>query len=220
VLWLLPVLLLGGAALVARGRFSKDKNMSGWIVMTGMGLASALAILAFVQGRRQLWQPVMATVILAMAGYAWQGRPELPSAPARQLLRNRVLPRRCSRCAATWTRIIGVAKMWLVTADGFARDGSYAAASGYIQAGLREHPENADLWSALGLVLMLAADGELTPPAKLAFDKARQLAPNLPAPDYFEGLAALFDRKPDVTIASGRQLLAACDSQRQMASSR
>lgn len=181
--------------------------MSGWIVMTGMGLASALAILAFVKGRRQLWQPVMATVILAMAGYAWQGRPDLPSAPAQPITAEQGAAEALLKMRGDMDQNYGVAKMWLVTADGFARDGSYAAASGYIQAGLREHPENADLWSALGLVLMLAADGELTPPAKLAFDKARQLAPNLPAPDYFEGLAALFDRKPDVTIAKWKQLL-------------
>jgi cytochrome c-type biogenesis protein CcmH/NrfG len=101
----------------------------------------------------------------------------------------------------------GVAKMWLVTADGFARDNNYGAAAGYIQAGLRQHPNNPDLWSALGLVLMLAADGELTPPARLAFDKARKLAPALPAPDYFEGLAALFQRKPEITIAKWRGVL-------------
>ena len=67
--------------------------------------------------------------------------------------------------------------------------------------------DNPDLWSALGLVLMLASDGEMTPPAKLAFDKARTLAPNLPAPDYFEGLAALFDRKPDITISKWNMVL-------------
>ena len=181
--------------------------MSGWVIITGMGLASALVILAFVKGRRQLWQPVLATVILAMAGYAWQGRPALPAAPAKSIAAERGAAEALIKMRSDMDQNYGVAKMWLVTADGFARDGSYAAASGYIQAGLRQHPENADLWSALGLVLMLASDGELTPPAKLAFDKARALAPNLPAPDYFEGLAALFDRKPDQTIAKWKQVL-------------
>lgn len=181
--------------------------MIGWIVMTGMGLASALAILAFVKGRQQLWQPVMATVVLAMAGYAWQGRPALPSAPAQPIAAEQGAAEALLKMRGDMDQNYGVAKMWLVTADGFARDGSYGAAAGYIQAGLREHPDNADLWSALGLVMMLASDGELTPPAKLAFDKARKLAPNLPAPDYFEGLAALFERKPDQTIAKWKLLL-------------
>ena len=181
--------------------------MIGWIVMTGLGLVCAFVILAFVQGRRQLWQPVMAAVVLAMAGYAWQGRPALPSAPAKPIAEQRGAAEALLKMRSDMDQNYGTAKMWLVTADGFARDGSYDAAAGYIQAGLREHPDNADLWSALGVVLMLASEGEITPPAKLAFDKARKLAPNLPAPDYFEGLAALFERKPDVTIAKWKQLL-------------
>lgn len=175
--------------------------------MIGMGLASALVILAFVKGRKQLWQPIMATVVLAMAGYAWQGRPDLPSAEAKPIAAEQGAAEALIKMRSDMDQNYGVAKMWLVTADGFARDGSYAAAAGYIQAGLREHPENADLWSALGLVLMLASDGELTPPAKLAFDKARKLAPSLPAPDYFEGLAALFDRKPTETMRLWKGLL-------------
>lgn len=181
--------------------------MIGWIIMIGTGLVSALAILAFAKGRRQLWQPVAATVVLAMAGYAWQGRPELSSSAAQPIAAERGAAEALLKMRSDMDQNFGVAKMWLVTADGFARDGSYSAAAGYIQAGLREHPDNPDLWSALGLVLMLASDGEMTPPAKLAFDKARTLAPNLPAPDYFEGLAALFDRKPDITISKWNMVL-------------
>lgn len=181
--------------------------MIGWIIMIGTGLVSALAILAFAKGRRQLWQPVAATVVLAMAGYAWQGRPELSSSVAQPIAAERGAAEALLKMRSDMDQNFGVAKMWLVTADGFARDGSYSAAAGYIQAGLREHPDNPDLWSALGLVLMLASDGEMTPPAKLAFDKARTLAPNLPAPDYFEGLAALFDRKPDITISKWKMVL-------------
>jgi len=181
--------------------------MIGWIIMIGTCLVSALAILAFAKGRRQLWQPVAATVVLAMAGYAWQGRPELSSSAAQPIAAERGAAEALLKMRSDMDQNFGVAKMWLVTADGFARDGSYSAAAGYIQAGLREHPDNPDLWSALGLVLMLASDGEMTPPAKLAFDKARTLAPNLPAPDYFEGLAALFDRKPDITISKWNMVL-------------
>lgn len=181
--------------------------MIGWIIMIGTGLVSALAILAFAKGRRQLWQPVAATVVLAMAGYAWQGRPELSSSEAQPIAAERGAAEALLKMRSDMDQNFGVAKMWLVTADGFARDGSYSAAASYIQAGLREHPDNPDLWSALGLVLMLASDGEMTPPAKLAFDKARTLAPNLPAPDYFVGLAALFDRKPDITISKWNAVL-------------
>lgn len=181
--------------------------MSGWLIMTGMGLVSALVILAFVKGRGHLWQPVTAAIVLAMAGYAWQGRPALPAAPAKTIAAELGAAEALIKMRSDMDQNYGVAKMWLVTADGFARDGNYGAAAGYIQAGLRQHPENADLWSALGLVLMLASDGEITPPSKLAFDKARKIAPSLPAPDYFEGLAALFDRRPEDTIAKWELVL-------------
>jgi cytochrome c-type biogenesis protein CcmH len=79
-----------------------------------------------------------------------------------------------------------------VTADAFAKQGNYTLAASYIQSGLRNEPENAELWSALGLQLMLASKGQMSPPAQLAFDKARTLRPNYPAPYYFAGLARLF----------------------------
>jgi cytochrome c-type biogenesis protein CcmH/NrfG len=44
----------------------------------------------------------------------------------------------------------------------------------------------------LGLQLMLASEGQMSPPAQLAFDKARAIRPNYPAPYYFAGLARLF----------------------------
>ena len=86
----------------------------------------------------------------------------------------------------------GSAKRWLVTADSFAKQGDYPLSASYIQAGLRQDPNNPDLWSALGLQLMLASEGQMSPPAQLAFDKARAIRPNYPAPYYFAGLARLF----------------------------
>jgi cytochrome c-type biogenesis protein CcmH len=40
---------------------------------------------------------------------------------------------------------------------------------------------------------MLASEGRMSAPAKYAFDRARKLNRYSPSPDYFEGLAALFD---------------------------
>jgi cytochrome c-type biogenesis protein CcmH/NrfG len=39
---------------------------------------------------------------------------------------------------------------------------------------------------------MLASEGQMSPAAKLAFDKARAIRPKYPAPYYFDGLARLF----------------------------
>jgi cytochrome c-type biogenesis protein CcmH len=181
--------------------------MSGWIAMAMLAALSAALILAFTKARRQLWPVVAATAVLAMAGYAWQGRPALPEAPAKAITAEKGAAEALLKMRGDMDQNFGQATSWLRLADGFARDSDYSAAAGIIQGGLKQYPKNPDLWSALGVVLMLAADGDMTPPAKLAFDKARDLAPLRPQPDYFEGLAALFDGKPAVTIALWRKLL-------------
>ncbi|MGL5839410.1 MAG: tetratricopeptide repeat protein [Sphingorhabdus sp.] len=182
--------------------------MNGWLVVSILaGIVGAITLM-LVKPRKLLWQPVAAALMLGMAGYAMQGRPDLPTVRAEPIMEERGAAEALIQMRADMDQSFGVAKRWLVTADGLARSGSYGAAAGYIQAGLREHPDNPDLWSALGLVLMLAADGELTPAAQLAFDKARRIAPNRPSPDYFEGLAALFARKPEVAIVKWQAVLA------------
>jgi cytochrome c-type biogenesis protein CcmH len=181
--------------------------MNGWLGILLIALAAGGAILAATNARAQLWPPVVATLVLAIAGYAWQGRPALSAAPAKSIAAERGAAEALIAIRADMDQSFGQAKSWLNLADGFARDGNYRAAAGVIQGGLRQYPQNADLWSAYGLVLLLASDGDMTPPAKFAFDKARKLAPALPAHDYFEGMAALFDRNPGVTIEKWRSVI-------------
>jgi cytochrome c-type biogenesis protein CcmH len=50
------------------------------------------------------------------------------------------------------------------------------------------------------LQLMLASNGEMSLPAQLAFDKARTIRPNYPAPYYFAGLSRLFAGNIDSAI--------------------
>jgi len=181
--------------------------MMGWLAMIVLASLAGLLVLLATKVRRLVWQPVLATLTLAMAGYAWQGKPATPSVPAKSIVEERGAAQALLKMRGDMDVGFGVAKTWLITADGFARDGKYGAAAGYIQAGLREHPENPDLWSGLGVVLLLASDGKMTPPVQLAFAKARQYGPAYPAPDYFEGLAALFERKPDEALAKWQGVL-------------
>ena len=133
-----------------------------------------------------------AAVLLGMAGYALQGRPSLPPAPAQPLEASAVGATQLVEIRADMDESFGSAKRWLVTADSFAKQGDYPLSASYIQSGLRKDPQNADLWSALGLQLMLASEGQMSPAAQLAFDKARAIRPKYPAPYYFAGLAHLF----------------------------
>ena len=58
-----------------------------------------------------------------------------------------------------------------------------------IRAGLRSDPDNADLWVGLGNALVVHADGMMSPAAELAFQRAAQIAPDHPGPQFFYGLA-------------------------------
>ncbi|HVF83343.1 MAG TPA: hypothetical protein VM913_04130 [Sphingomicrobium sp.] len=96
---------------------------------------------------------------------------------------------------------------WLTIADGFAERGDTLNAVGIIRAGLREHPDDAGLHLGLGNALVDHA-GMITPAATLAFARARELAPKLPAPLFFEGLAMARSGNRQEALSLWRQALA------------
>ena len=166
--------------------------MNGWIALGLLSILTLLVLVLCVRSSKGLWQVTAATVLLGMTGYALQGRPSLPPAPAQPLEASAAGATQLVEIRADMDQSFGSAQRWLVTADSFAKQGDYPLSASYIQSGLRADPQNADLWSALGLQLMLASEGQMSPPAQLAFDKARAIRPKYPAPYYFAGLARLF----------------------------
>lgn len=166
--------------------------MNGWVVLGLLALASLAGLILIGRLSRSLWQVAAAAILLAMTGYVLQGRPVLPSSPAKPVEAENEAADALLTMRAEMDQSFGVAKRYLVTADSFSRSGDYKLSAAYIQSGLRDYPRDADLWNALGLQLMLASDGQISPPAKLAFDKARVNWPRHPGPDYFQGLSDLF----------------------------
>jgi cytochrome c-type biogenesis protein CcmH/NrfG len=166
--------------------------MNGWLALGLLSLLSLSVLVYYVRSSKGLWQVAAAAVLLGMAGYALQGRPSLSPAPAQPLEASAAGATQLVDIRADMDESFGSAKRWLVTADSFAKQGDYPLSASYIKSGLRIEPKNADLWSALGLQLMLASEGQMSPPAVLAFDKARAIQPKHPAPYYFAGLARLF----------------------------
>ncbi|HEV7233216.1 MAG TPA: tetratricopeptide repeat protein [Sphingorhabdus sp.] len=166
--------------------------MSGWVALGLLAVASLAALVLIGRLQKSYWQVAAAAVLLGMTGYALQGRPSLQSAPAKSIAAKEDAAVQLVDIRADMDQSFGGAKRWLVTADAFAKQGDYKLSVSYIQAGLKQNPEDPELWSALGLQLMLASNGEMSPPAQLAFDKARAIRPNYPQPYYFGGLARLF----------------------------
>ena len=166
--------------------------MTGWVVLAVLAMTSLASLILLGRLGKGYWQLAAAAILLGMTGYALQGRPSVESSPAKPRAAKEDAAVQLVAMRADMDQSFGGAKRWLVTADSFANQGDYTLSASYIQAGLKQNPNDPDLWSALGLQLMLASNGEMSLPAQLAFDKARAIRPNYPSPYYFAGLSRLF----------------------------
>jgi cytochrome c-type biogenesis protein CcmH len=181
--------------------------MIGWLPVLVIAAMVIGGVLLFVPGRKQLWPAIAAAVVLGLAGYAWQGSPEQAAAPAQPIPAKLKAADALLQMRADMDTGYGIGKQWLITADSYARSGKYDYSAAFIQAGLRQHPKNGDLWAGLGVVLLLAGDGQMSPPAKMAFANARKFGPRNPAPDYFDGLVELFEGRPARTVEIWQRLV-------------
>jgi cytochrome c-type biogenesis protein CcmH len=169
------------------------KTMTGWMTLVILATGVFGALLRFARLPRKTWEPLAAILVLGMAGYAYQGRPDLLGAPGKQGGDKGKEAAALIEMRSLMDQNYGGAKKWLIPADVFAREGNFQLSAVFLKSGLNENSYDADLWSALGVQLLLASDGKMSAPAKFAFDRARTLQPLRPAPDYFEGLSALFE---------------------------
>jgi cytochrome c-type biogenesis protein CcmH/NrfG len=168
------------------------------VALTGFGLWWAGKL------RGPALQLSLAALMIGSAGYALQGRPSLAGAPKQAGRRAPPLPLTEPRQAMLGR--FNFADRWLTIADGFASRGDTASAVGVIRAGLKEHPQDAGLYVGLGNALVDHA-GMVTPAATLAFARAKELAPKLPAPLFFEGLALARSGKREEAVGLWRQAL-------------
>ena len=180
----------------------------GWLLMIALAGIVFVALWRIGRFDKAALQFLGAGLLVAMAGYAWQGSSGLSGAPVPPPQRE-TLPD--SAFAADRGEMLGefdTAARWLTIADSFHRAGDTRNAVGVIRAGLREHPQDADLWVGLGNALILHADGMMTPAAELAFQRAARIAPEHPAPKFFYGLALAQGGKFDEAEAIWHDLLA------------
>jgi cytochrome c-type biogenesis protein CcmH len=163
--------------------------------MTGWFIAFALAIVAFgglLIGRipRNALEISAAALLLGLAGYAWQGHPAQPGAPriakdgkAENFDEKLVEQRR------GLAERYGPAAQWLVMSDAFGRMGKTKDSANVLLSGLKQTPDDPNLWVGLGNALLNHSDGVLSPGAQFAYRRAMALDPQGPAPRYFFGLA-------------------------------
>ncbi|HYE28782.1 MAG TPA: tetratricopeptide repeat protein [Allosphingosinicella sp.] len=161
----------------------------GWLILVLLAVAAFAAIWRFGRLDAAGLQLLAAALLLALAGYAWQGRPGLVGAPKAPPVTEDLPDSAFAQMRQDMLGRFDTADRWLTIAEGFQRRGDTRGGAGVIRSALREHPNNAILWVGYGNALVLHAGGLITPAAQLAFERAARLAPDHPAPRFFLGLA-------------------------------
>lgn len=180
----------------------------GWAGVIGLIVAVGFALWRWGGLPRSALEAVAAALLLGLAGYALQGRPELPGQPVAARQDASRLEEAEVEIRDKMGQRFGNARAYLVAADGAMRAGIPAAAVGFIKRGLQDHPEDPDLWIGLGNALIVHNEGVISPAATFAFQKAATIAPAHPGPPFFMGLALAQNGRFDEARSVWSELLA------------
>lgn len=163
----------------------------GWGMLAALMVVAA-ALLWRLGLPRLLWTSVGTALALGGAGYALQGRPNLPAAAPKALAQQDAIgtaPEIIALRGAMWGKFTEEAA-YEAAFDALLRAGAAGSAAKLAIGGVRRYPNSAELWTDLGSALV-ANDQSLSPPARFAFARAIALAPDHPAPRFFLGLALI-----------------------------
>jgi cytochrome c-type biogenesis protein CcmH len=160
-----------------------------WVVIAGV-TAAVFAVLVFAfKVPRVAWELTAAALLFGLAGYALQGRPGLAGAPRAPVEDQRTADAELLRQRQAMGNKFGQGQSWLVVSDALSRQGQFRAAADFLGHAVREHPDDADLWVALGNALTGHGEGTISPAAQFAFRRAAQINPDHPGPPFFMGMA-------------------------------
>ena len=146
-----------------------------------------------------------AALLIGGAGYALQGSPGMPGAPAENMETRDFFPLTQARHA--FFGEFSPEESWLRMSEALARDGQSADSVGILENAVKRYPGSAELWIGLGNALVDHARG-ITPAAELAYRKAEEVAPGHPAAPFFYGLALARSGDRQGALDKWRQILA------------
>lgn len=161
--------------------------MNGWVSL--VLIAALVALILWRAGVSRHVLAIAAPVIgLGILGYALQGRAMLPGSPAQADAATVAIdPSIVDLRGALLGRFSGDGA-YLIASDALMRRGSRDSGVQVVLMGLNHYPRSLTLWVGLGTALA-QHDGMVSPAARFAFNHATQVAPDHPAPPFFEGLA-------------------------------
>ena len=183
--------------------------MSGWITLLVL-MSLCIGTFRLMGLRGGILQLAGAALLFGAAGYAWQGRPGYPGQSRDVAQKEPPVP--LTRLRQAFDGNFNPNEHWHLMAASLASRGKTADAVGVMRAAVEEHPRDPTLWVGLGNALV-DHGGVLTPPAQLAFERARELAPAYPAPRFFLGLALARSGEGAAAIALWRSVLADAPAQ-------
>lgn len=160
-----------------------------WVLILMAAITVFAGMVLLLKLPRGGWELVGAALLVGIAGYALQGHPNQPGSP-RQAVEN---DGTADEALLEARRQMGSAspngQTWLIIADALSRNGQHGTAAKIIRNGLKNSPNDADLWVALGNALVGHSNGVISPAAQFAFQRAAQIEPAHPGPPFFFGLA-------------------------------
>ena len=136
----------------------------GWFILLAL-IALSLGALRLLGVRRAAFTASAAALLIGAAGYAFQGRPDMPSAPSQESEARDIFPLTQARHAFFGS--FTPAESWLRMSEALARDGKSEDSVGILQNAVKRYPGDPQLWIGLGNALVDHARG-MTPAAELA----------------------------------------------------
>lgn len=179
----------------------------GWLLVLALAAITLAGLWKFARFDRAALQLLGAALLLAMAGYAWQGRPGLSGKPVPPPVRKQLPDSAFSETRGAMLGQFDSASGWLTLAESYQRAGDTRGGAQIIESALKKLPNDPDLWVGLGNALVIHANGMMTPSAELAFQRASKIAPEHPGPKFFFGLALAQGGKFDEAERLWRGLL-------------
>lgn len=173
------------------------------ILMLGVVLSLVLRpLLIGPNPGRPVWAvAVIATLGLALGAYLAMGKPGLASQRAAPPAPRPAAGQSFAEARETLLKNPGDVPAWLRLSMGLGGMGQTQEAAEALAVALKAMPDNPDLWVGYGEALTAHAGGQITPAARLAFDRANQLAPGHPAPKFYLALAWMQGGQPREALA-------------------
>jgi cytochrome c-type biogenesis protein CcmH/NrfG len=180
----------------------------GWLVMLVLAASTALGLWRWVRRDTGALQFLAAALLLALAGYAWQGQPGLAGAPKARSADDRRPPSDFAQLRKPLLGEFNQAGAWLTASEALVQTGGTQSAVNLLRGRLEQTPRSMELWLGLADALIQHSGGMLTPAAEMAFNRAANVATEHPAPRFFYGLALARMGQVEAAEQYWRQVLA------------